>query len=260
MSKRIVIGLGVFALVIIAAITLMMRPSAPPADTPADSAPARPDYAKWALLVVSGDNRAHSGAPSPVFDNARHDLIKAFDRMGFSPDNTQQFAVNFEYGVQPAEIVSIAENFRDLAEKATAGCLVYFTSHGAPTGIVVGSSLATPGMISRLVNNACGQKPTVVVMSSCYSGQFVQPLSGPNRVVLTASRPDRTSFGCGELDHYTYFDDCFMRAIPHADDFAGLGEQVQACVTAREQETGAKPPSEPQLSVGPNVMYTLRYK
>jgi hypothetical protein len=256
--KKILLSItGVFVLVMIALFgqhwhsQQMKAALAPPPD--------RTDFSHWAVLLVSGDNRAHSGAPSAVFDNARHDLAKAFAQMGFQPDNMAQFAIN-ELGTQPSEIVAIADSFRDLAQKAPAGCLVYFTSHGAPQGIVVGSSLATPYMIKRTVDDACGARPAVVVMSACYSGQFVEPLKGPNRIVLTAARPDRTSFGCGELDHYTYFDDCFLRAIPHAEDFASLGEQVQICVRAREQETHAEPPSEPQLSVGPDVMYTLRYK
>ena len=58
-----------------------------------------------------------------------------------------QFAIN-EYGTPVSDIVPIAQTFKDLAQKAPAGCLVYFTSHGAPTGIVVGNELATPPMIS----------------------------------------------------------------------------------------------------------------
>jgi hypothetical protein len=256
-KKTIIIVVSAIALVAIAVLGQRLHnrevaaASAPPAD--------RADFSHWAVLLVSGDNRAHSGAPSGVFDNARHDLAKAFEKMGFKTENMAQFAIN-EYGTPVSDIVPIAEGFKDLAQKAPAGCLVYFTSHGAPTGIVVGNDLATPPMIARTVDDACGQKPTVVVMSSCYSGQFVPGLAGPNRVVITASRPDRTSFGCGELDHYTFFDDCFLRAIPRADDFAALGEQIQACVQVREQEVHAAPPSEPQLRVGTNVMYTLRYK
>jgi len=254
LKKIILIIVGAIALMGIAALGQWWHNQ----QVAAQAGPPPLDFSHWAVLLVSGDNHAHNGNPSQVFDNARHDLAKAFEKMGFKPDNMEQFAIS-EYGVHPSEIVSIAETFKDLSQKAPAGCLVYFTSHGAPQGILVGPALATPYMVQRTVNDACGDKPTVVVMSACYSGVFVQPLAGPNRVVLTAARPDRTSFGCGEMDHYTFFDDCFLRAIPHADDFASLGEQVQACVQAKEQETHATPPSEPQLSVGPNVMYTLRY-
>jgi hypothetical protein len=100
----------------------------------------------------------------------------------------------------------------------------------------------------------------VIVMSSCFSGQFVQPLMGANRIVMTAARPDRTSFGCGEMDHYTFFDDCFLRALPMAGDFPSLGGLVQQCVAAREVEVKATPPSEPQVSVGPQTIFTLRWR
>jgi hypothetical protein len=257
LRKIILMALGAIALVAVAVAGQLWHSSQ--AAEQAAPASTHTDFSHWAVLLVSGDNRAHSGAPSAVFDNARHDLAKAFAKMGFAPANMAQFAID-ENNVPVSDIVPIAQGFRDLAEKATAGCLVYFTSHGAPEGIVVGNGLASPGMIQQTVDNACGQRPAVVVMSACYSGQFVAPLAGPNRIIITAARPDRTSFGCGELDHYTYFDDCFLRAIPHAQDFANLGTQVQMCVQAREQETGASPPSEPQLSVGSNVAFTLRYK
>ena len=35
------------------------------------------------------------------------------------------------------------------------------------------------------------------------------------------------SFGCGEMDHYTFFDDCFLRAMPMASDFPSLGGLAQ---------------------------------
>jgi len=88
----------------------------------------------------------------------------------------------------------------------------------------------------------------------------VAPLQSDNRIIMTAARPDRTSFGCGEMDHYTFFDDCFLRALPVAGDFPRLGGLVQQCVAAREQEMKLTPPSEPQVSVGPGVVFTTRWK
>lgn len=227
---------------------------------PVAEAPARADFQKWAVLIVAGDNRAHSGAPSMVFDDARKDLATAFQKIGFSAANTAEFSVNFDYDSRPTDIVSIARTLNGLARRAPDGCLIYFTSHGAPDGIIVGNSLVTPPMVSRMVNDGCGARPTVVVMSACYSGQFVFPLVGPNRIVMTAARPDRTSFGCGELNQYTFFDDCFLRALGRASDFGGLGALVQECVAFREQQLKATPPSQPQVFVGPNVAFTLRWK
>jgi hypothetical protein len=101
-----------------------------------------------------------------------------------------------------------------------------------------------------MLDETCGQRPTIVVISACFSGVFVPAVAAPNRMVLTAARPDRSSFGCGEADRYPYFDDCFLRSFHTASDFAELGRAVQACVRRREIETGMSPASEPQLWIG----------
>lgn len=217
-------------------------------------------FSNWAVLVVAGDDRAHSGAPSKVFDNARRDLVKAFTGMGFSPANVAQFSVDPDGVAQATDFAAIAGTMWDLSSRAPGGCLIYFTSHGTPDGIIVGEQEIGPRKMEAMVHNACGAKPSVIVMSSCFSGQFVPALAGDNRVVITAARPDRTSFGCGEMDHYTFFDDCFLRSLPRSNDFASLGGVVQQCVAAREQQLGASPPSEPQVRVGPKVAFTLRWK
>ncbi len=81
----------------------------------------------------------------------------------------------------------------------------------------------------------------MVVISACYSGVFVPILAGSNRMVLTAARPDRTSFGCGEADRYPYFDQCVLESMPAAPDFAALGRAAQRCVATREQAETADP-------------------
>jgi hypothetical protein len=195
-----------------------------------------------------------------VFDNGRHDLAQAFAKIGFAPANMVQFSVDYDDNTQHSGVAEIASAMQTVAAKAREGCLMYFTSHGTPEGMVMGNAILPPSQMRDMVDSACGTRPTVIVMSACYSGTFVTPLQGPNRIIMTAARPDRTSFGCGELDHYTFFDDCFLRAMPMAGDFPGLGNLVQQCVAGRETEMKATPPSEPQLSVGPNLMFTLRWR
>ena len=103
-------------------------------------------------------------------------------------------------------------------------------------------------------------RPSVIVMSSCYSGQFVPALAGENRIIMTAARPDRTSFGCGNDLKYTFFDQCFLESLPKSGDFPGLADATTACVAGRESREHIGPPSEPQLSIGANVAYTLRWR
>ncbi|OJT95976.1 MAG: hypothetical protein BGN82_11680 [Alphaproteobacteria bacterium 65-7] len=218
------------------------------------------DFSRWAVLVVAGDNRAQSGNPSQVFDNARRELVKVFAGLGFAPRNMAQFAVSDDLAAQYAHIPAIANTLRDLTVRAPAGCLIYATSHGVEEGIVMGEELWAPETFGAMVNRACGAKPTVVVMSACYSGQFVPVLEGGNRVVITASRADRASFGCGEANRYTFFDDCFLLALPRAGGFAQLGGLIQDCVAYREKDIGVDVPSEPQVRVGKNVGAAFRWK
>ena len=126
----------------------------------------------------------------------------------------------------------------------------YFTSHGAPQGVVIDNQILTPGVLGRIIDAACPNRPTIVIMSACYSGVFVRPLAQSNRMILTAARPDRTSFGCGEDNVYPFFDDCVLKSSPSAKDFATLAGAVKTCVAVREVAEGMRPPSEPQIWIG----------
>jgi hypothetical protein len=264
MSKRL-IALGLVLAACLGGAALMFLDGASPVSSKEpepqnQQEPHLVDFSHWAVVLVAGDYRAHSGAPSKVFDNGRRDLGKAFAKIGFAPANMLQFSVDYDDGTQHSGVAEIAAGMQTVAAKAQGGCLMYFTSHGTPEGMVIGEAILSPNQMRDMVNSACGARPSVIVMSSCYSGAFVAPLAAPNRIIMTAARPDRTSFGCGEMDHYTFFDDCFLRAMPMAGDFPGLGQLVQECVAAREQQMKATPPSEPQVNVGPNVIFTLRWR
>jgi hypothetical protein len=97
----------------------------------------------------------------------------------------------------------------------------------------------------------------VVIVSACFSGTFVPALAGDNRMVMTAARADRSSFGCTQDARYPYFDSCVVQTLPAAHSFPALADKVKSCVARREQETGASPPSDPQVSIGRDVAARL---
>ncbi|KQZ18268.1 C13 family peptidase [Caulobacter sp. Root1472] len=221
------------------------------------AAPAQadtPSFSNWAAVVVAGDWRAHSGGPTEAFDNARRDVSATLLGLGFSPDAIRQYSMRPRRYPAPkprkTDLGAIHADLRDLATKRTAGCLVYLTSHGAPEGALLGEDILPPSLLAAMVDDACPARPSIIVVSACFSGVFVKPLQREDRMILTAARPDRTSFGCSEDDKYPYFDDCFLSSAPAAHDFAVLGRAVQACVARRERDTGAEPASEPQLWIG----------
>jgi hypothetical protein len=212
-------------------------------------------FADWAAIVVSGDfHAAHTNNPTETFDNARRDVSAELIKKGFSPANLREFSVRPELYPQQkpgkADLQPIYQGLKDMAAQAKSGCLVYFSSHGSPQGVVVDGQFLPPEIMDKMVTAACGKRPTVVIISACFSGVFIPAMADNNREILTAARPDRSSFGCSESDKYPYFDACMLKSLPTAHDFIALGPEVQACVAQKETETGMQPPSEPQFFVG----------
>jgi hypothetical protein len=238
--------------IVVAAIAAWLALTGLPALAQAQA--ANGPFSRWAAIFVAGDWRAHSGGPSEAFDNARRDLAEGFIAAGFSRQNVRQFSTHPDrypdVAPFPSQLQMIANELASLADPGKEGCLVYFTSHGSPDGALVGDNLFPPAAAKQMLDRTCGARPTVVVISACFSGVFVPALAAPNRMVLTAARPDRSSFGCGEADKYPYFDACMLESLGHASDFGMLGRTAIACVSRREKEEGATPPSEPQIYIG----------
>lgn len=223
---------------------------------PLASAQAASPFSRWNAVVVAGDFHAHSGGPTEAFDNARRDVSKTLVDLGFERTEIRQFSVRPDRYRAEAPGRADAETLRAALRTGgqaagVAGCLFYISTHGSPEGVVLGKQLLRPQLLAAMLDDACGAQPTVVVISACFSGVFIPPLQKPNRLIITAARPDRASFGCGEDDKHPYFDGCFLSVAPSAHDFAVLGAAVQACVARREKETGAEPASEPQVWIGP---------
>ncbi|HLZ82011.1 MAG TPA: C13 family peptidase [Caulobacteraceae bacterium] len=213
-------------------------------------------FGSWAAVVVAGDDQgAHDGVPTRAFDNARRDIAAGLTRRGFAGANIAQFSLHPD--LYPADHAArtalgpVATRLRELAARAPDGCLVYFTSHGSPDGVVVDNHIVPPAVMAAIVGGACGARPTAVIVSACFSGVFLPALAAPNRFVFTAARRDRSSFGCSENDRYPFFDGCMIENLPRAHDFIELADQVKRCVAAREDAEGMRPRSRPQLFVGP---------
>lgn len=90
----------------------------------------------------------------------------------------------------------------------------------------------------------------VVVISACFSGAFIDALKDDYSIILAASAPDRTSFGCSDERDLTYFGEAFFRdALPGAGSLREAFTRAQAIIAAREKEEGVEP-SRPQAFFG----------
>lgn len=227
------------------------------------AAQAQSRFDGWASAVIAADWRDSDGRPIAAFDNAQRDLTTAFQRAGFDPDAMISVSLRPDVA-NPVEAEDSLRRFAEAAVQAQRGCLFYVTSHGSPEGLVFGpEATLAPERLIPVLRRICGDRPTVIVLSACFSGVFVDGLKGPNRMVMTAARRDRSSFGCAADALYPYFDECVLDGLKTAPDFIALSRATTACVAAREQAEGLTPASEPQTAIGATMQLllpTLRFR
>ena len=154
---------------------------------------------------------------------------------------------------------TIASLVRDAAGRAGPNdiVVVHISTHGGPgllasrignrpTTTITGRGLATE--LAPLAGHA-----SVVILSACYSGSLIGALRAPDRIIITAARSDRSSFGCAAEAQHTFFGTAELEgfADPHRslrDVFAAIRADV-----ARMEREQNDTPSEPQVFVGATV-------
>jgi peptidase C13-like protein len=140
---------------------------------------------------------------------------------------------------------------------------LFLTSHGSPrTGVALRLNGRGLGDIAprQLANAlaAAGIKNRVVVISSCFSGQFVPPLANDDSLVITAAAANRSSFGCATDAEWTYFGKgYFLDALPKQKKFIPAFYDAQNIVAVREVWDRV-PPSDPQISIGSRIERVLQ--
>ena len=140
--------------------------------------------------------------------------------------------------------------------------VLFMTSHGAEWdglslvlngtdfGALQGAQLARILGETRIRNR-------VVVMSACYSGQFVPALAEEHTLLITASASDRNSFGCTSTAEWTYFGQAFFRdALPKHKKFIRAFNEAKVAIAEREKKEEFTP-SVPQLRVGERILRVL---
>ena len=191
-----------------------------------------------------------------AFDNATGRFANALAAR-VAPDTASivRFSNRPIPGTKRSGLPGILRAIEMMQAGSNESCLIYVTGHGSPDeGVSLPRSddFLRPNALSRALVRGCGDRPTVVVISACFSGGFVASSAvRDNRIVLTAARQDRPSFGCGIQDKFTYFDGCFLSAFEDklSTTWEDVARSAIACVGRLEQASDFEP-SEPQLYVG----------
>ena len=136
--------------------------------------------------------------------------------------------------------------------------LLFLTSHGEEgQGLTLDlDDFRLAGITPRGLRAALdgsGIRYRVVIVSACFSGEFLDELRNSDSLVMTSARRDRSSFGCGHDGPYTYFGAAFFGTeLPKDLSFVSAFERARDSLSAREEEEELTP-SEPQLWVGSEI-------
>jgi hypothetical protein len=134
---------------------------------------------------------------------------------------------------------------------------VHISTHGAPYELArrIGAGETTAlgsRALARMLAPLAGH-PTIIVISACYSGSFIRDLRGARRIILTAARADRSSFGCSAGSRHTLFGEAELEAFGEPDrSLRQIVTDIRRNVAGMERRQRFTP-SEPQVSVGSQV-------
>lgn len=207
----------------------------------------------WKGALFTGDDSINA------FDNARKDIKATFLKM----DSKMQDADLAELSMKSSEINGTVEKMSKAALKKALTdlnlgdkdhCLIHMTSHGSKSAFfLVDQGGMTPSELDAILDETCGTRPTVLLISACYSGIFTDSadMQQDNRIILSAARKDRTSFGCSAEADYTYWDGCLLDNLESSTSWSNLYDNVTECIT--KKEGSGFTPSLPQKFIGSAV-------
>jgi Peptidase C13 family len=214
---------------------------------------AEPRGVRWQAVLAAGDDA------EPVFDDATQALAKRLLEAGVPATDIHRLSASptqLRDGAQAATIPLLLRRIAGLRPRPGERCLVFLTSHGEEgAGLWLARSDAAlrPDQLARALSQGCAGVPTVVIVSACYSGGFVRgAMARSNRVIFTAARANRPSFGCAVGRRYSFFDACLIAAVPRFSTWRGVFGGTKDCVGRMEKRLDARP-SDPQAYFGSKV-------
>jgi hypothetical protein len=141
---------------------------------------------------------------------------------------------------------------------------IHLTSHGARDGKLsaefwpLAVDAVTPQMLRAWLDEA-GVRNRVISVSACYSGSWIEPLSDPGTLVMTAADATHTSYGCGNGSTFTYFGRAvFDEQLRQTWSFERAHAAARSIIEKRELEAGKSDGySNPQIKVGDRIRERL---
>lgn len=212
------------------------------------AAGAQTQPTSWKALLVAADYA------QPVFNNAVDAIQQRLMAFGMSAADISVLKADARSREAIANRSNVETQSKRLTGPASTGCFFFITSHGQPGGGLIvrrPNAVIRPSQLDQMLDRGCGDRPTVVITSGCFSGLYTEDraMRRPNRIILAAARADLPSFGCGASERYTFYDRCLLESLKRGAPWQVIASSVNACVSQTERRSG-DPPSYPQAFFG----------
>jgi Peptidase C13 family len=249
----------------------------PPPEEEADDTPlvdveqvyyAQPTHMRTALFPIAahqpGETSLYflgfaSWANQDVFLKEARFAQNLFDRK-FGTADRSLLLVNNPATVHQQPLASVSnlglalDGLAGKMDPAQDVLFLFLTSHGSPDHLAIRyDRFELDGLSAETLRHLLDEariKWRVIAISACYSGSFIEKLKSPNTLIMTASRHDRTSFGCGNENDFTYFGEAyFSQALQKTSSFIDAFDLAKSAIAERESKEKLTP-SEPQIFIG----------
>lgn len=158
-----------------------------------------------------------------------------------------------------ANRANLARALKEIGERQGSEDLafLFLTSHGGEDVFSLsfpeaGTKDLTAEDFAKMLDDS-GIGPAVIVLSACHSGSFLDDIAAPDRLIITAARGDRTSFGCRDGAEWTEFGESFFDKALQAERDPRKAFPLAAEDVARKEAADGMTPSLPQIAEGAEI-------
>lgn len=211
------------------------------------------------FLAVGGDG--HEAVFGRDIEVAKQGVAKVFDIEGRSISLLNDRTYRQYPLATPAHVISALQALDQKMDSDEDLLFIHLVSHGGRNGDFLlsqpGMSLPdlTPSAFAEAIQSLRVRKK-VLVVSACYSGQWLDQLKSDDLIMLMSARRDRTSFGCGDDSEMTWFTKATYQEVGiDLDDpekwFARVDETIRQWEV--EREFSEEDWSHPQYFAGAEI-------
>jgi hypothetical protein len=247
--------------------------------SPVSDMPGTPDSSSEVLdgpgwhLVIMGGSYTDGDLEIENWDNARKRMYRLFEAreiplrsvniMSAKPDYVGETFEGTE--IRPASVRELEEVLASLPIGPGDGLILYLSSHGSrDQGIWIETSagrgeILSPGALDAMLDDLGREVPMLIMLSACYAGQFINTPNNvieEDRVVLTAARRDRSSFGCGSGIEMPEWDDSLLDTLedlPERISWQQVSLEIDRRIAIKESNFDRSRRSYPQSYIPQRV-------